>query len=182
MKTCVALLATVGVAAIVGCGRELPTSPTQAQTSPATPVAPAGSPEATLTAVSFTVFEYQYGNGPWTYAPRLEVMETQNKSEALVTQMTFTVSGLGRIPPYNTNKCVAPGEQRALLLEFYGDYELEISGSTRATGGSASVVVQYLRRRWPCGHLDGFRSDHARGTADDVFWRPAHMGVCAMKD
>ena len=143
MRTFIALLATVGVAAIVGCGRELPTSPTQAQAAPATPMPPAGSPEATLTVASFTVFEYQYSNGAWIYAPRLEVMETQGRSEAVVTQMMFTIPGLGRIPPYNTNKCVAPGEQRALLLEFYGDYEFEISGSARATGGSASVVVQY---------------------------------------
>jgi hypothetical protein len=120
------------ITTLVACDEGPPTTPTPTPTPPvpvptATPPKPPEGPsESELAVVSFLVLEYQQG-ARWWYAPRLEVRETMGKSIAVVTKLGFSLSDAVPVGFYTTSKCVSPLEQRHLLIDLYGDHELEMA-------------------------------------------------------
>lgn len=103
--------------------------------------------ESELQATLFHVLEYQYPDNWWhSYAPRLAVTETHGVGPAIVTEIRISVNGLMGTATYPTSKCVEAGEQnRSLLSEYFGSYELEMEFGGRPSG-SASAVITYHDR------------------------------------
>jgi hypothetical protein len=108
---------------------------------------PGGPASSSLTIASFSVIEFQYApDNRWFYAPQIEVIETSGVASATVTKMSFAIPGLGQSPLFSTSKCVAPGQQIALLHEVYGDFEFTIDNPTvgRASPGNATVNLTFV--------------------------------------
>lgn len=110
------------------------------------PDALAGTPGATLVVRSFTVVEYQYPGLPdrWSYGPEVEVEETGGVATATVIQVSLEIDGLGHAPPAFFRRCVGPGERRPLFRPIYGDFEMSIEGSHRASGPNATIEITYI--------------------------------------
>ena len=118
-------------------------SVTSSPTQFSTPI-PEGLPTSQLVATSFTVIEVPYGSN-WYYAPLVTVRETTGAGTATVTNMTFQIPGLGPSPSFRTSKCIKAGEERTLLNEIYGDFELTIDHpGIRASASTATGTLMYV--------------------------------------
>jgi len=104
---------------------------------------PTGPTSSNLIATAVSVIEFD-GGGRWYYAPLITVRETTGSATATVIKIDFQIPGLGRAPAIQTSKCIMPAEERSLLNETYGDYEMTIHGSGRSTGGTATGSITYL--------------------------------------
>jgi len=111
-------------------------------------LAATGAPLSGLDTAEFFVIEFKYpGSTTWSYAPQLTVRETSGRSTATVTKLVVVLPGLNPgtnpMPPFDTSKCVAPGQTLSLLNEIYGDFELTFDRPGSRASGTASIVTTF---------------------------------------
>lgn len=110
---------------------------------------PAPSASLPIEIASFSVLEIGNPSTPnsWSYSPQIRVRELTNAPGTIVTRIALTIPGLGATPPCNTATKIPAGDAFVLAGASYGDYDLEISGKSRSTGGQATLVLNFTDSR-----------------------------------
>ncbi|MEP6762998.1 MAG: Ig-like domain-containing protein [Gemmatimonadaceae bacterium] len=111
---------------------------------------PTGESNAVLSAVSFTMLEFQVPSQPgwWQYAPKLVLAESSGKGPATIVSLSFFLPGFYRPFPLICGAGLRILAQSSVDLfgEHYGDFDrsFDFDGpGTRAAAGDATLVVTY---------------------------------------
>jgi hypothetical protein len=135
-----------GHALAVGAGHAMVTASVDGLIAVATMAVAATTnlgPSDAIVVDSFSMIEYQYPSTPsaWSYAPQMRAHAVPGHTASVLT-MKFAIPGLGNIPAFGCDASLN-ATPRDLFGEVYGDWLLEIGGTQRATGDSATVTITF---------------------------------------